>query len=1265
MKRQLLLCVVFLCCNPFAAANELSTADSALMRGDYDSAVEILSRLSAGGDARAMVSLASLYHRGEGVQRDGDKAVDLYMQAAELGSSEAQFNLGNMYLLGENLPQDEEWALTFYRLAAKQGHVLAERNMQELYRANGITDTNVVGTEPQESAQADVETKSAPTTAFDSTNSAPPPSAVPIAVEATHNAIPESRGSALTAEDKIALESDALEPISQPAQINAERSADSEADVVMLPKPQSLDASARSNATEPAAASAEISSELAPPAAAAAHPAPEKTSVVDADLTDIVAVEPNESATQPMDEVAVRKRVDEPLDQPVAEAVDPTPILTLEAVETPVESMAQPLSTDEVEALRLAKAHGIKVELDSTTTQALGATVDDNAAQASTAAELATRYLAAEALLKRGELSAASEEFESLAAAGSADAAYALAEVAARDASGADEALRRLEVAAQLGHGQAQYELAERYMRGRGVVPDDAMAITLYRDAARNGHAQAQEKLHLIYDDAGIAMPDFRRPRAPIAVYTSPNGASDKAVAETLDEPVRSDALSDTPESDSLRAEASGVVETAQAAAAVLVQKTAEDPQRELDNAGATPAKLPERRARLATSGDLLDEVPDRRSATNVVEQDAAAETIDVSRTEQRPPQELATVAKQSEPTGVLVEKSMQVAADPVNEVEQNIVESASSRQAQSHVVAAPTPKSDEIIVQTAAVINQPRLAPSAIVEHPEALVRDASSALAINPAKPANHEVLPGSLMSRAPRPSASTAPVVLADAALTSRVAANDVSNTEMPLVALELPALIDDASSVAVAEAAPDAVLPVEDISEDVDENSPAAPSTISVPLPSPSSAVATGTAVAGAAVVSSAVAPEKSGSFLTRLKGIFSGPEESVDARDVVETSTPITNEPTGPNGSIEVVTPESEATSPRNSTTMSLGDSANEPSQPELVRKAEAELNSAVVALDSPSEIAALQEPPTASVALSTRGQAAESTKDEALEQGVEASTNTLALDDETEYFALVDDAMSDESTNNMSTLASPSIAASAENSLDSSLPTYTLEQGKQALANSEFATAAKIFSALADEGDAQAQAHIGYMYYIGEGVGVDLEVAIEWYRRAAVQGNRDAQYNLAVAYAFGEGVAQSDSDAVVWYRRAAEQGSAIAQYSLGVSYALGEGVERDDTQAMKWYRAAAEQGYAAAQYNLGYGYRTGHGVEVDETQALSWFAAAAENGHASAQYSLGYMYRSGKGVTRDLDAAIKWYRLAAAQGHPDARADLASLNPGG
>jgi hypothetical protein len=68
----------------------------------------------------------------------------------------------------------------------------------------------------------------------------------------------------------------------------------------------------------------------------------------------------------------------------------------------------------------------------------------------------------------------------------------------------------------------------------------------------------------------------------------------------------------------------------------------------------------------------------------------------------------------------------------------------------------------------------------------------------------------------------------------------------------------------------------------------------------------------------------------------------------------------------------------------------------------------------------------------------------------------------------------------------------------------------SIDDAKASLNAGDFAHAAQQFTILANDGDAEAQAHIGYMTYQGEGVTRDKAVAVEWYRLSAVQGNRDA-----------------------------------------------------------------------------------------------------------------------------------------------------------
>ncbi len=218
-----------------------------------------------------------------------------------------------------------------------------------------------------------------------------------------------------------------------------------------------------------------------------------------------------------------------------------------------------------------------------------------------------------------------------------------------------------------------------------------------------------------------------------------------------------------------------------------------------------------------------------------------------------------------------------------------------------------------------------------------------------------------------------------------------------------------------------------------------------------------------------------------------------------------------------------------------------------------------------------------------------------------------------------------------------------------------------MNAASNALARGDHAAAAAEFQKLAERGDKKAQAHLGYMYYVGEGVEQNYAKAVKWYKKAAILGDKDSQYNLAVAFAFGEGVKQSYKEAFHWYRRAAEQNHLVSQYSLGISYAYGEGIPQDLNLAAEWFAKAAEGGYERAQVLLGSLYHTGDGVEKNYQQAAHWYRRAADKGNSAAQYNLGTLYRAGNGVEQDYNQAVRWFRLSADQGYAAAQNELASI----
>ena len=156
----------------------------------------------------------------------------------------------------------------------------------------------------------------------------------------------------------------------------------------------------------------------------------------------------------------------------------------------------------------------------------------------------------------------------------------------------------------------------------------------------------------------------------------------------------------------------------------------------------------------------------------------------------------------------------------------------------------------------------------------------------------------------------------------------------------------------------------------------------------------------------------------------------------------------------------------------------------------------------------------------------------------------------------------------------------------------------------------------------AEQGYARAKFNLGWIYEQGLGVEKDDAQAVLWYRKAAEQGYANAQTNLGWMYREGRGVQKDDAQAVLWYRKAAEQGGATAQATLGWMYEQGRGVQKDDAQAVLWYRKAADQGEVTAQSNLGEMYEQGRGVEKDVVQAILWYRKAAEQGHVAAKQSL-------------------------------------------
>ena len=106
------------------------------------------------------------------------------------------------------------------------------------------------------------------------------------------------------------------------------------------------------------------------------------------------------------------------------------------------------------------------------------------------------------------------------------------------------------------------------------------------------------------------------------------------------------------------------------------------------------------------------------------------------------------------------------------------------------------------------------------------------------------------------------------------------------------------------------------------------------------------------------------------------------------------------------------------------------------------------------------------------------------------------------------------------------------------------------------------------------------------MYDTGRGVPQDDAEAVRWTRLAAEQGDADAQCQLGYMYVNGEGVLENEAEAVKWFRKAAEQGHSQSQCSLGVMYQYGRGVPQSDIEAYAWFSLSTTNGYEDAEQFL-------------------------------------------------------------------------------
>lgn len=106
---------------------------AAHVAGDYVGALRVFRHLARSGFAPARFMLASMHHKGEGVEADPDEALLHYLVAAGRGEPRSAFMVGCMHCVGEAVEEDPGAAVRWFRLSADRGYAPAQFSLGTMY----------------------------------------------------------------------------------------------------------------------------------------------------------------------------------------------------------------------------------------------------------------------------------------------------------------------------------------------------------------------------------------------------------------------------------------------------------------------------------------------------------------------------------------------------------------------------------------------------------------------------------------------------------------------------------------------------------------------------------------------------------------------------------------------------------------------------------------------------------------------------------------------------------------------------------------------------------------------------------------------------------------------------------------------------------------------------------------------------------------------------------------------------------------------------
>lgn len=176
--------------------------------------------------------------------------------------------------------------------------------------------------------------------------------------------------------------------------------------------------------------------------------------------------------------------------------------------------------------------------------------------------------------------------------------------------------------------------------------------------------------------------------------------------------------------------------------------------------------------------------------------------------------------------------------------------------------------------------------------------------------------------------------------------------------------------------------------------------------------------------------------------------------------------------------------------------------------------------------------------------------------------------------------------------------------------------------------------------AASDNGDANASYRLGILYFKGDGVPRDKQIAIKYFEKAADGGNLQSMLALISRYTIDRDIEKNWNAAEKCLDRAVElderrveilfpkllRGRRIFKRAYDLE------IEGKIADAIDMYLAAANCEYASAYFKLGE-------MIQNDTASFEWHSRAMSAGVSESILRLENCYRTGKGTKKDIQTA--------------------------